>query len=802
MLFRSCNQGNLASAYGGINGAWTVASTGTNNADANEFFVSAMENGNAAGACGSSCGADASLHVSNIAVPSLGLPADQGAAYNAGGLCPTFFCVATDKRAESPVINCSGQSTITLNFNYLEFGDGTNDDASLYYFDGAAWTLLTNLAKTTCCGGNCNGSLQGLWTAFTVPLPASANNNPNVKIGFRWVNNDDGVGTDPSFAVDDITLTVPGGALLPVPSFPLSGLACEGTSVALNGSATNSPTSWQWTVSPAGPIIQNPSLQNTSIVFPVANTYTVTLTVSNSAGTNSVSQTIVVSPEPTINVTPNPVSLCSGSSQNLTASGTTSFTWSPATGLSCTNCANPIASPTVNTTYTVIGTNGVCDDTLTVPITVSSSISASATAGSPSICLGGSTTLTATGGSSFAWIPDPSLSCTSCQSPVASPTVTTSYTVTVSSGSCPTATAVVTVTVSSAVPANIASTGTVICSGTSTNLTGTGGGTYSWAPATGLSCTNCANPVASPTATTTYTLSTVNGTCPTSTAVITISVTPATVAGASAASYTICNGQNTSLTATGGGTYSWSPATGLSCTNCANPIATPTSSTVYTVTVTNGSCLPALATVGITVNNCVPPVANYTASTATVCSGDCIVFTSTSTGNPTNFNWQFIGGSASPSTSSASSVEVCFFTPGTYTVQLSVSNSGGSNSISQTIFVAPNPIANVFPPLDTVIYGTSTTLTASPGDSIYSWSPAGTVSCPTCSLVSVSPTANTWYYCTQTNDYGCSATDSAYVVVDLQCGEIFVPSAFSPNGDLNNDVLRVRGNCQIGRAHV
>ena len=581
----------------------------------------------------------------------------------------------------------------------------------------------------------------------------------------------------------------------PVPSFPLAGIACEGDLISLNGSSTNSPTSWQWSVTPAGPVIQNNSAQNTSISFPAAGSYTVTLSVSNSSGSNSVSQTINVSPEPTISVSPNPLSLCSGSSQNFTAMGAGSYLWSPSTGLSCSTCPNPIASPTANITYTVVGTMGACDDTVIVPVTVSNSINPSIVANPSSVCLGGTTTLVASGGNSYTWVPDPTLSCTACQSPIANPTVTTTYTVTVASGSCPTATAAITVVVNTATPASVSSTNTVICSGTSTTLNGSGGGSYSWLPSTALSCNNCQNPVASPTITTTYTLSTTVGTCPTATAAITISVTPATNAVATAASYTICNGQNTSLTASGGGTYTWSPAAGLSCTNCSNPVATPTTSTVYTVTVTSGLCPPVTATVGITVNNCVPPVASYSVSSSGICSGDCIQFTSTSSGNPTSFNWQFSGGSASPSSSTASTIEVCFFTPGTYTVQFNVSNSGGSSSVTQSVFVAPNPSANIFPPIDTVIYGTGTTLLANPGDSLYSWSPSATVSCASCSLVTVTPLTTTWYYCVQTNEYGCSAMDSALVIVDLQCGEIFVPSAFSPNNDNNNDVLRVRGNC-------
>ena len=52
----------------------------------------------------------------------------------------------------------------------------------------------------------CSG--QGRWTNISIALPASAIGNANVKIGFEWTNNDDGVGTDPSVAIDDLVLSV------------------------------------------------------------------------------------------------------------------------------------------------------------------------------------------------------------------------------------------------------------------------------------------------------------------------------------------------------------------------------------------------------------------------------------------------------------------------------------------------------------------------------------------------------------------------------------------------------------------
>ena len=794
-----CSAACTAVGYTGINGAWTQTITGPEGADPNAWYVSCAENNQGVGNCGAGCGSNQTLHIS-AALGNALCPNDCGAAYDAGGLCGLLSCPQTDRRIESPVINLTGQSNVTLGFTYIEQGQATNDNCTVWYFDGATWTFLFDTPSTN--NASCGG--QGLWSVFTVPLPASANNNPNVRIGFRWVNNDDGNGTDPSVAIDDVTLTVSGSTPLPVPSFSVTTPVCQGTSLSLNGSSTNSPLLWQWSVSPAGSTIVNPSAQNTTVSFSAPNTYTITLTVTNAGGANSTTQTVVVEAEPTVTVTPNPVTICSGAGQQISASGASTYNWSPSTGLSAVTGASVTATPSVSTTYTVVGLSatGNCDDTVIVPVTVSAAIVASVSATSTVICSGGSTTLTGAGGSTYTWFPDPSLSCTSCQSPIATPSVTTTYTLTVASGTCPTATTSITVSVTPVVVATATASSTNICSGNSTTLNSSGGGSYSWAPSTGLSCTNCQSPTASPASNTTYTVTVTNGTCPTATASIAINVTPVTVAGASASQSVICNGQSTNLSASGGGTYSWSPAAGLSCTACANPVATPTATTTYTVTVTNGSCPTATAAVIVTVNTCIPPVANFTTSGSTACTGDCITFSSTSTGNPTSVSWQFLGGSANPSTSSSNTVTVCFYTPGTYTIQLTATNANGSDVLTQTIFVAPLPLANVFPSFDTIPYGTSTVLAASPGDSLYSWSPASSVACPTCSLATVSPTSDTWYYCTQTNEYGCSSIDSALVTVDIICGDVFVPSAFSPNGDYNNDVLKVRGNCLVSMTFV
>lgn len=195
-----CNTGQLISAYSGTNGVWTSTSTGTNAASASVWYVSAAENGMQPGQCGMGCGNNQTLHIGAVDV---GVGADPGAAYYEGlaGFCGILPCGATSKRADSPTINCSGHQNISLRFSYIE-GGNVIDNATLWYFNGSSWSQLADMAKTF--SATCSG--QGLWTLFTIDLPASANNNSNVKIGFRWDNNEDGDATDPSFAVDDISL--------------------------------------------------------------------------------------------------------------------------------------------------------------------------------------------------------------------------------------------------------------------------------------------------------------------------------------------------------------------------------------------------------------------------------------------------------------------------------------------------------------------------------------------------------------------------------------------------------------------
>ncbi|HLG33753.1 MAG TPA: hypothetical protein VI757_02650 [Bacteroidia bacterium] len=204
-----CTQGMSLNGYIGSNGTWTVTNTGTNGATANQFFLSATEAGTGVANCGDGCLSNGSLtnrtiHIGNVSASTAGWlfcpTGDCGAAYDA-----STNAEATDKRAESPTINLTGKKDIVLTFSYLLSGQTVGTDyATVVINTGSGWKHLSHIPKSTTCTSG-----QGRWATYSVLLPPSANNNSTVKIGFRWVNNGDGSGSDPSFAVDDVTLTEP-----------------------------------------------------------------------------------------------------------------------------------------------------------------------------------------------------------------------------------------------------------------------------------------------------------------------------------------------------------------------------------------------------------------------------------------------------------------------------------------------------------------------------------------------------------------------------------------------------------------
>lgn len=208
-------------------------SAGSEGCNANPFYISCQENGNAVGTCGSGCGSNSTLHVGSIAYGDIGAAYDAGGGPACGGLLACIFgglCnTTTDRRSTSATISTTGYNNISLEFDYIEMGSGGNDNCVVEYStnSGSTWQLLQDTPKTinTGCGG------QGRWTHLAIPLPAACENISTLQVAFHWRNNNDAAGTDPSFAVNDVMLTTPN--VLPVEMTYFSG-ACNGGKVRLD----------------------------------------------------------------------------------------------------------------------------------------------------------------------------------------------------------------------------------------------------------------------------------------------------------------------------------------------------------------------------------------------------------------------------------------------------------------------------------------------------------------------------------------------------------------------------------------
>jgi gliding motility-associated-like protein len=404
-----CTAACSGNGYISPNGTWTQTIMGTEGANPNAWYVSCAENNMGAGNCGAGCQAvpNPTLHVSS-AIGNSFCPNDCGAAYDAGGLCGLFppplgSCPQTDRRIESPTINLTGHSNITLNFLYIEGGQGVTDNATVWYFDGSTWAQLVDEPSTinASCPVGPFGDPQGNWTAYNVALPASANNNPNVKIGFRWVNNDDGAGTDPSFAVDDITLTKP-STVPPVASFNTTNTnLCEGDCISFNNTSTFAPGAtfnWDFDGGATNSAAQNP----TGICWSTPGTYTVTLTVTDANGTDTEIRTdyILVTAAPNAGAD-NTLTVCDNTSNflnTLLSGNDPGGTWAETTAVpsnqfnAVTSEFNSSALPAGNYTfsYTVDGTGPCPDDvaTFTVTVTDCAGPAANISASSLTICAG------------------------------------------------------------------------------------------------------------------------------------------------------------------------------------------------------------------------------------------------------------------------------------------------------------------------------------------------------------------------------------------------------------------------------
>jgi gliding motility-associated-like protein len=478
-----------------------------------------------------------------------------------------------------------------------------------------------------------------------------------------------------------------------------SQTVCAGTSAILTAIPSTAGGSFSWT--PGGQTTSSISVNPGSTA-----TYSVTYTLAGcSAASNGI---VTVKPLPTVTV--NSSIICSGQTATITATGATTYVWN--TG-STTNSLTP--SPTSTTNFTVTGTTNGCTNIAVSNVSVTPL--PTITVNSPTLCAGQTTTLTANGATTYIWNTG---SITNSLTPA--PASTTSFTVTGTTNSC-TNIAVSNISVTP-LPTVTVNTST-ICAGQTATLIANGATTYVWN--TGSTNQSISD---NPSSTANYTVvGELLGCVNTATASIVISAN----LSLSINTPTICSGQSATLSAIGATSYTWSNgAIGN------NIVVSPSSTTPFSVTGTNGSCTGS-STTTVFVN----PLPSVTVNSSTICAGQTASLTAT---GAASYTWN--NGTASNTLLDSP------LSNNTYTV--TGSTLGCINTAIASVSVTPIPVITIS--TSTICAGQTATITPS-GATTYTWNTASSAN-----PLTVSPTSNTTYSVIGTTN-NCSSTETVVVFV-------------------------------------
>ena len=671
--------------------------------------------------------------------------------------------------AMTPGIQATANATICPT-GTVQLNATANCAATTYAY---VWTPTTALSCTNCPNPVASPTTTTIYTLVASPTTTT-------------------VSAYPAF-VSTVTITVN-----PTPAITVSGntVICNASgppgSTTLTASGANTYT-WFPSGSTANPFTVTPSsttiytVQGTGIGCSSISTQTIAVVVNKNV--------------PTISVTPSYTTLCSNNTNvTLTASSNytpTTYSWEPASSLATNTTATVSASPTASTIYTVSGTYLGCVGTNTISVTITASPTITVLANPPSVCPGGSSTLTASGATTYSWntgATTPSI--------VVTPTViVVTYYVTGSYTNGCTSNASIPVFVIQDYTVAAAVSPTVVCIGNTATLSTSpyiSGGTYTWQPSGNIVGSNTnATAAADPTVTTSYTVSTSNG-CFSHTATVNVPVIPTPSITVAATPTAVCPGYQSTLTANGGVSYTWSPSAILSSPTGTTVIAsiTATEGIVVYGTGSNGC----VGTASITVTQYSTPITILNSPTTAVCQGTTTTLTASGAANTYTWNTGVTG----TTTTVNPIVTTTYSVSGTNTLTGCV----GTQTSTVMVYI---PTLTVSDNLPYTCVSQTATLTAS-GASTYTWVSDPTLSGTSGATVTASPSVTTTYTVEGTDTHGCIDTKTLSVIIGTVCpctnGTILAPTStvvtngtfvFSSIYSINSPIITSGNITMIGK---
>ncbi|MCX7929914.1 MAG: IgGFc-binding protein, partial [Chlorobi bacterium] len=257
------------------------------------------------------------------------------------------------------------------------------------------------------------------------------------------------------------------------------------------------------------------------------------------------------------------VTLCHGDSIVITLDYGGTVRWTPAQGLSCTDCKTVTIRPQRTTRYTIVGDSSGCTTQASIEVRV---VQKPTLAPLPdtSICAGESmqVQLITTNADRIEISPPVEVSCTGCPTPLFTPTQTRTYTITVSAGS-GTSECKVTDTMRIVVfprpTVTLPTASLVLCAGDTVYVVAriTDADSIAWEPTDGVLCPMCDSTAIVGTASRTYTVTAWNSAGCSSNATLTVTVNQRPTLDVSPSDTAVCAGTTLLLTATSNGTIEW-----------------------------------------------------------------------------------------------------------------------------------------------------------------------------------------------------------------------------------------------------
>lgn len=713
--------------------------------------------------------------------------------YPSGGIQMQIFSAGSPCCNFTPVSSfVEGSSVLTITANNLTIGqdyylmiDGYAGDICNYTITasgGVQFTDITASADTVCFGQSVtltgpNGASGYYWQTFgdttqvLVDTPATT---------FTYVLDVFGVCGNKQTISKTIYVENP-----PVLTTNSPVTVCQGQTINLNASGASS---YQWT-GPGGfnSTQQNPTISNAQ-PSNAGNYQVIGFSAFGCSDTAIVNVSVTNNPTATASANS---PLCEGDTLIITASGGSVFNWSGPGGYSSSQQTDTILNVSTSQagTYQVIVGSSGCQDTATINVVVNQLPVYNINSNSP-VCSGDTIQLN-TSPSSFSqynWTGPNGFSSTQANVSIANASTANGgmYYVTVTNSNNCSKTDSIFVAVNNT-PSFTTSSNSPVCENQPIILNVNTSANVNWTGPNGFSSnqTNVTINNATTSDAGNYIVTVTDPSGCSDSDTINVTVNPKPNASANSNS-PICEGQNIQLNALSqpNVTYLWYSSNGFSSSqqNAMVNNAMQSDSGWYYLVVTNQFNCSDTDSVNVKVVE--QPIAGIFAEGNKVCENDTIHLYGQGNGT---FAWYYEGNyiadyailAAEPAHDNS-----------VYT--LVVSNGTCSDTASITLNLLPRPVVDAWQ--DTVIVRTTAAQLNASGGVTYLWEPDYHLSCSDCPNPKATPDEDTYYCVWITNQNGC--VDSACVFVKVEeCGEIFVPNVFSPNGDGNNDVLKVYSNC-------